>query len=84
MPPSRLDVTCRQRAYRRLAAIHHDEMADLLASERIKAGLPAQADHHSAHCGTRSGYEAHRRRGGKPCEPCRQANAEYHRARAAS
>ena len=30
-------------------------------------------------CGTYAGYQAHKWRGDNPCEPCRAANAAYHR-----
>lgn len=31
-------------------------------------------------CGTRRGYDVHRKRGEEPCQPCRDANNAYHRA----
>lgn len=31
-------------------------------------------------CGTRNGHMKHRRAGDVPCDPCRQANADYQRA----
>ena len=31
-------------------------------------------------CGTRNGYVKHRYAGDVPCDPCRQANADYQRA----
>lgn len=40
---------------------------------RERAGL--------APCGTRAAYRRHHRRGEKPCEPCRRANAEQERRR---
>jgi len=38
----------------------------------------------SAAHGTYAGYQTHKRRGQLPCEPCRQANAEYQRNRRTS
>lgn len=34
-----------------------------------------------APCGTRSAYSRHLRRGETPCQPCRDANADFSRAR---
>jgi hypothetical protein len=36
----------------------------------------------SAKCGTRSGYHRHYKEGTAPCAACRQAEADYRRARA--
>lgn len=43
---------------------------------RIHRGGPP-----AAMCGTANGYRSHYRKGEKPCEPCRHANAEYLRDR---
>lgn len=77
----------RQRAYRKLAAMHRDEFADLLASERIRLGFPGDTTNtrsplQRARCGTRSGYNRHLRRGEAGCEPCQEAMREYARRRA--
>lgn len=74
----------RQAAYRKLVAMHRDEFADLLASERIRIGLPGDTFNprsplQGAKCGTRSGYSRHRRSGERACERCRAVEAEYQR-----
>lgn len=43
------------------------------------AGVSASAP--VARCGTRPGYQRHRRLGEPRCDPCTRANNEYHAAR---
>ena len=70
----------RQRVLYRLAHLHPDEYADLMAVERAADGLdPAPAWTPGAACGTRSGFNAHRRRDETPCQPCRDAENTYSR-----
>lgn len=71
----------RQRVLNRLAHLHPDEYADLMAAERAAEGLdPAPAwKPDTATCGTRSGVNAHRRRNEPICDPCRQAENAYQR-----
>ena len=71
----------RQRVLYRLAELHPDEYADLMALERIAEGLgpgrdwtPGRTTH-----GTHAGYMWHRRHGEKPCDPCRLAENAYQR-----
>ena len=49
------------------------------ATKEPAAPRPAGVFDPSA-CGTHNGYERHRRRNAVPCEPCRAAHTEYHRA----
>lgn len=75
---------CRQRAYIKLAHMHYDEFADLLAAERIREGLPgdtwdSRSPQNAARCGTRSKYILH----GCRCRPCKDAMAAYQRQRTA-
>lgn len=70
----------RQRVLLRLAALHPDEYADLMAAERSLDGLTLERDYRRvAKCGTRSGYARHHRRGEKPCALCREAENAYQR-----
>ena len=59
---ARLDQTARQRTLRKVASLHYDEYADLLVAERLRVGLPPEADRRSrrsvAGCVGASGDEA--------------------------
>ena len=71
MTRSRLDVTARQRALRRLAVMHPDEYADLLASERIKAGLAPEAHERELNPRDGTGRFTHRAHDTAGQEPAR-------------
>ena len=45
---------------------------------------PKKTRQRVAKCGTYGGYQKHRRQGEPACEPCRKANANYHRGYRAS
>lgn len=74
----------RSRVLSRLAKLHPDEYADLLAYERANEGLdPAPEQKAIAECGTRSGAYRHYKNGERVCDACRQANRDYHADRKA-
>ena len=67
----------RSRVLKRLADLHPDEYADLMAAERVREGLDPAGLVQSAKCGTRSAAQAHYRRGEPACPKCRKAEREY-------
>lgn len=72
----------RSRVLIRLAKMHPDEFADLMALERTIEGLdPGPVRAVVAKCGTRAGYERHLRNKEKTCEACRSARNAYQRDR---
>jgi len=70
----------RSRVLTRLALLHPDEYADLMAHERVNDGLDPERGHALvARCGTRPGYARHRRNDEDPCGPCTLAVRNYRR-----
>lgn len=68
----------RSRVLTRLALMHQDEYADLLAYERTIEGLnPAPDVSQPAKCGTRSGYNRHKKNDEDACERCQEAARAY-------
>ena len=67
------------RALYRLRDTHRDEFDALYREERAKLGLGAEP-RGPAKCGTRSGYNRHRRNGEDACRACKDAEAAARRA----
>ena len=50
-------------------------------AQRTRKGQRAREDIPLKPCGTRAAYDRHKHAGEEPCEPCKQAFNEYHRAK---
>ena len=72
----------RRRAERKLTQLHPELFDPIHRSERETLGLNPDPLG-PAECGTRSGYEAHRRRGETACDNCKESAAAYQRDRKA-
>lgn len=50
------------------------------AAANLRAHARVHAPGHVSNCGTRAGFVSHHSRGEDPCDPCKAAATEYHRA----
>jgi hypothetical protein len=56
-----------------------DQQRRYRAARGARTGQPGRPA--SQPCGTRAAYRRHLRAGEVPCQPCKDANADYQRAR---